>query len=202
MPRLLLVRHGETEWNAAHRYQGQTDVALSETGIAQARKLALRLSPEAIDVVYASDLQRAWRTAEIVTSGRGLKLLPEPRLREMHFGLLEGLTFDEAREKHAEIIDAWMERHDQPLPGGEHPADFVDRISSVLQELQSDPADRSVLVVAHGGPLSEIMRLLLELPHTHRWAFLMSNGALSEVHLSNGMPYVRLWNDTCHLSMP
>ena len=120
----------------------------------------------------------------------------------MHFGLLEGLTFDEAYERHAELIDAWMEHHDQPLPGGEHPVAFFERVTAVLDDLQRIHADQTVLLVAHGGPLSEMMRIMLGLPHAHRWAFLMSNAALSEVHLSNGMPYVRLWNDTCHLIAP
>jgi probable phosphoglycerate mutase len=79
MLRLLLVRHGETEWNAQHRYQGQTDVALSGIGIQQAKLLANRLSSEPLDAVYASDLQRAWQTAQIVMQGTGTTVIAEPR---------------------------------------------------------------------------------------------------------------------------
>jgi alpha-ribazole phosphatase len=199
MVRLLLVRHGETEWNSQHRYQGQKDIPLSSAGIQQARFLADRLSLESIDVAYASDLQRAWQTAQILTQGMGLTVKKDARLREMSFGMLEGLTFDEAQEKHAKRMVAWLEDYNQPPPGGEDMAAFTERVSSVLEYVKERHTEQTVLLVAHGGPLSELIRIVLDLPHSHRWAFLMNNAGLSEIQLDRGVPYIRFWNETCHL---
>ncbi len=198
--RLLLVRHGETEWNVQRRYQGQTDVALSPKGILQAEALALRLSAESIDAAFASDLQRAWLTGQIVTQGREIALTPEPRMREMHFGMLEGLTFDEAQSQHADVIRAWLDNENQPPPGGEDLVGFSRRVKSVLEELQRNHASQTVLLVAHGGPLSEMARLMLGLSHGLRWSFLMDNAGLSEVRLDGGFPFIKTWNDTSHLN--
>ncbi|MBI4759502.1 MAG: histidine phosphatase family protein, partial [Chloroflexi bacterium] len=97
--RLLLVRHGETDWNAEERYQGTTDVPLSAQGRAQAQALTSRMAGEVLDAIYASDLQRAWQTAEVIAAPHGLPVRPEPRLREIDFGAWEGLTFDEIRQR-------------------------------------------------------------------------------------------------------
>jgi broad specificity phosphatase PhoE len=200
MLRLLLVRHGETVWNAQHRYQGQTDVSLSEVGIRQAQLLAERLAGESIDVAYSSDLQRAWQTARIGTKPLGLSVLPEPRLREIGFGMLEGLTFEEAQAKHADIVRAWLENYNQPPPGGEDLDLFTGRVSAVVDSLQLNHCDQTVLLVAHGGPLSEMVRIILGLSHTMRWAFLMNNAGLSEIHLDQGLPFLKCWNETGHLN--
>ena len=97
MLRLILVRHGETEWNAQRRYQGHSDVPLSALGRRQAARAAERLAALKIDAVYTSDLGRALETAEIIAEQRGLEVCAEPRLRELNFGVFEGLTFDEAQ---------------------------------------------------------------------------------------------------------
>jgi broad specificity phosphatase PhoE len=200
MLRLLLVRHGETVWNAQHRYQGQTDVPLSNVGSQQARFLAARLARESIDAVYSSDLQRALQTANIVTQSNGLEVRPEPRLREMGFGVLEGLTFDEANSRYTDIVNAWLENHNQPPPGGEDMIDFTGRVSAVLDDLLNKHNHQTVLLVAHGGPLSELVRIILGLSHKLRWAFLMNNASLSEIQLDEGLPFLKFWNETCHLS--
>jgi broad specificity phosphatase PhoE len=200
MLRLLLVRHGETIWNTQRRYQGQTDVPLSDVGTRQAQFLAARLARESIDAVYSSDLQRAWQTARIVTQNSDLNVLPEPRLREMGFGVLEGLTFDEANSRYADIISTWLENYNQPPPGGEDMNVFSERVSAVLNDLQTKHDHQTILLVAHGGPLSELVRVVLGLSHTLRWAFLMNNAGLSEIQLDRGFPFLKYWNETCHLS--
>jgi phosphoserine phosphatase len=200
MVRLLLVRHGETIWNSQHRYQGQTDVPLSDVGIRQANSLAERLDGESIDVVYSSDLQRAWQTARIITQNFGQNVIPEPRMREMGFGILEGLTFDEAKSRHAPIVNAWLENYNQPPPGGEDMDVFNSRVSDFLDDMQTKHSQHSVLLVAHGGPLSELVRIVLGLSHTRRWAFLMDNAGLSEIRIEHGLPLIKFWNETWHLN--
>ena len=96
MLHLMLVRHGETDWNVQRRYQGQSDVSLSELGQRQAVHIAKRIASQNIDVLYASDLKRAMETAMAIVERNNMEILPEPRLRELKFGILEGLTFEEA----------------------------------------------------------------------------------------------------------
>src|SRR5947209_9607942 len=129
---LVLVRHGETEWNRDQRVQGHLDVALSERGIEQAQRLARWLTGEPIDALYSSDLQRARVTAEILAGGR-LPVRLEPRLREGRFGVFEGLTAAEITSAYPEEYRAWREdavRH-RP-PGGETLEDLQLRCVAAL----------------------------------------------------------------------
>jgi len=107
--RLYLARHGETDWNAAQRFQGWSDIPLNEVGRKQAAALADRLSVQYFDVVYCSDLQRAIETAKMIVKLSDCKpnLHSDPRLREVHFGDWEGLTYDAIKEKYPEVLTAW-----------------------------------------------------------------------------------------------
>lgn len=200
MIRLLLVRHGETDWNVQRRYQGHTDIPLNDNGKQQARRLAGQLRDEHIDAVYASDLCRASETARLLCEPLGLTPQPEPRLREMNFGSIQGMTFDEAHEAHAEMIDAWLADPNNPPEGGEPLDAFVERLNSLLADVQHQHDDQTVLLVSHGGPLQEIIRIALNMPPEGRWAFKLGNTSLSELHLYDGDALLFRLNDTCHLN--
>lgn len=203
MLRLILIRHGETDWNAAGRYQGQTDTELNAAGREQARQVAARLADLSFDAAYASDLKRAWETAQIIADRTGVAVQSEPRLREIGFGVIEGLTWAEASERHPEVLQHWLADRDQPPPGGESASDFIARVSALIDDLAARHDGQTVLLVAHGGPLRELVRLLLGMPPTGRWMFEMGNTAVSEVHLfsQDGERFARLarLNDTGHL---
>lgn len=200
MLRLLVVRHGETDWNAQRRYQGQSDVPLSEAGRSQARRLVERLARESLDAVYASDLRRAVETAQILLAGRGTRIIHEPRLREMKFGVLEGLTFEDAYARYPSEIDAWLKDYNTPPPGAEDLDSFAGRVRSLLEDLQAKHEGQTVLLVAHGGPLCELARLAFDMSHVYRWSFLMDNASLGELQFQDGFPRVKFWNETCHFS--
>ena len=200
MLHLMLVRHGETEWNVQRRYQGQSDVPLSELGVWQAKLVAERLADQKIDVVYASDLKRAWETAQIIVAKNGLNILSEPRLRELKFGILEGLTFDEAQEQYPELIAAWLGDFHQTPQGGETIDLFNARIVSLLEDLKQEHDEQTVLLVAHGGPLSELLRVVLELSPQKRWYLELENASLSEVLIAEDFISLKRLNDTCHLA--
>jgi broad specificity phosphatase PhoE len=140
---LLLVRHGETDWNAELRVQGHADPSLNERGREQARALAASLADETIDAVYSSDLARARETAEIVAEALGLGVHLDAGLREFDTGNWTGLTRDEIRARFPD-----QERHD-----GETRGQLVARVGSALGRIcQRHPGQR-VLVVTHGGAL-------------------------------------------------
>jgi broad specificity phosphatase PhoE len=201
MLHLMLVRHGETEWNAQRRYQGQTNVPLSGLGRRQAELVAERLTGERIDAVYASDLKRAWETAQIIAEKSGLQVLSEPRLRELKFGILEGLTFDEAQEKYPEMINAWLEDFNNTPEGAETIDVFNARIISLLDDLKGKHDEQVLLLVGHGGSLSEILRVVLGLSREKRWYLEMENASLSEVLIDDDYISLKRVNDTCHLAV-
>ena len=200
MLHLILVRHGQTEWNAQRRYQGQSDVPLSELGRRQAELVAERLVGQEIDAVYASDLKRAWETAQIIVGKNGLSIISEPRLRELKFGILEGLTFDEAQAQYPEMIAAWLDDFHQPPEGGETIDLFNARVVSLLEDLKQKHDEQVILLVAHGGPLSEILRVILGLSREKRWYLEMENASLSEVLIAEDYVSLKRLNDTCHLA--
>ena len=199
MLHLMLVRHGETDWNVQRRYQGQTDVPLSDVGRRQAELTAERLAEQNIDAIYASDLKRAWETAQIIADKNGLKVSPEPCLRELKFGVLEGLTFDEAESRYPEMIAAWLEDYSNTPEGAETINSFNTRIASLVDDLKQNHAEQVVLLVGHGGSLSEMLRVVLGLSREKRWYLEMGNASLSEVSIDENYVALKRLNDTCHL---
>ena len=200
MLHLILVRHGETEWNVQRRYQGQFNVPLSSVGRQQAERIAERLASQKIDAVYASDLERAWETAAIIAAKHNLAVASEPRLRELKFGVLEGLTFDEAQIQYPEMITAWLKDFNQPPQGAETIDLFNARIISLLDELKQKHDEATLLLVGHGGSLSEILRVILGLSRAKRWYFEMENASLSEVSIAEDYVSLKRLNDTGHLA--
>jgi len=199
MLHLILVRHGETEWNVQHRYQGQSDVSLSELGQRQAQHVAGRLADQKIDAMYASDLKRAWETAGAIAEKKGLEILPDPRLRELKFGILEGLTFEEAEKQYPEMIAAWLDDFNNTPEGAETIDQFNMRIVSFLDDIKRKHAEQVLLLVGHGGSLSEILRVVLGLSPERRWYIEMDNASLSEVLIADDYVALKHINDTCHL---
>jgi broad specificity phosphatase PhoE len=199
--RLLLARHGQTEWNLHARLQGQTDTALSELGERQARALSRRLEHEAVRAVYASDLQRAWRTAELAVAGYGLPpVVRDPAWRELSFGVWEGLTYDEVTAGDPALAARRLEDPaDTAPPGGETLSQLAERLLPAAERLRAAHDGETVLVVTHGGPLRVLACALLGLDFNHAWRLQASNGGLSCVRWYEALPVIELWNDALHL---
>ncbi len=156
---LFVARHGETDWNAEGRWQGNTDVPLNERGRAQARELAALLRGEGIAHVVSSDLSRARETAEIAA---GVLLAPyaysDPDLRERGFGVFEGLTRAECEVKHPEAWRVWSTDARIAPPGAETYETLAARMASgVARALEMAEKDRPVLIVTHGGSLRALL---------------------------------------------
>src|SRR3954462_12224242 len=153
MARLLLVRHGESTWNAARRWQGWADPPLSPLGREQAIEAAARLDGVGTGRVVSSDLRRAIETAELLAPGATVEVAPG--LRERNVGDWSGLTRDEIEARWPGMIDAWQHGRITRIPGGEENAEFTARVVAALVDVAADVDargdDRPVLVVAHGG---------------------------------------------------
>ena len=165
MARLILIRHGQSVWNATNRFTGWTDVELSEKGVIEAEEAGRQLSGIRIDVVHTSDLMRAQRTAEIVmqqneSSGEDVSTHYDWRLNERHYGALQGLNKAETAEKHgAEQVHIWRRSFDVPPPEGESLEMTAERTipyftEEILPDLESG---KNVLVSAHGNSLRSIV---------------------------------------------
>lgn len=154
MTKLLLARHGETDWNREHRWQGHTDVPLNELGLQQARALADELEQEQIAAIYSSDLQRAFDTAKVVGERKGLDVTVDPGLRELDFGAWEGLTSDEVEEQFPGDLGRWREHGERSeRRGGETSEQLRERVLAVARRIANEHPGELVLVVSHGGPL-------------------------------------------------
>lgn len=182
---LLLIRHGQTEWNLQGRYTGQSDIPLNETGRAQARRLAESLSGNPPEVVIASDLQRARETAEIIAAPFGLPVQTDPRLREIHQGVWEGMHFSQIKEKFAQAFAA---RKADPLtvapPGGETVRQVRDRVVAAVSDIVREHNGRRVAVVAHGLALALIKAHLHNHPIQQVWELIPPNAEADELTIS------------------
>jgi alpha-ribazole phosphatase len=155
MTDLILIRHGETDWNIEGRYQGQSDVPLNSTGIKQAQDLAQQLRHEPLDAIYSSDLARAKGTAEILSRINGAPLFLDPRLREIDQGEWEGMLFQDIRSR---FTEAFEERLRDPLqvapPGGETVGQVRQRVLEAVDEIVDHYPRGLVAIVSHGLALA------------------------------------------------
>jgi 2,3-bisphosphoglycerate-dependent phosphoglycerate mutase len=163
MPDLILLRHGQSQWNLENRFTGWVDVPLSERGIAEARQAGEKLRGRTIHHLFTSVLQRATETARIALEVGGFEDLPTTRdaaLNERMYGDLQGLDKDDARARFgAEQVHLWRRSYDVAPPGGESLADTAARVlpyweSTILPEIR---AGRNVLIVAHGNSLRALV---------------------------------------------
>jgi probable phosphoglycerate mutase len=201
--RLILLRHGETAWNAEHRMQGQLDVPLSATGVWQAEQLTQALADEPIDAVYASDLVRARLTALPLAERLGLVAQRHIGLRERHFGIFQGHTVDEVAVRWPAHFAGWRAREEQwRIPDGESGREFIDRVLAALQEIVARHAGARIAVVAHGGVLDVAYRAARSLSWNAPREHQMLNAAINRMN-GTAPPLVlaiERWGDTRHLA--
>lgn len=196
MLELWLIRHGETDYNAQGRWQGQTDTPLNALGERQAKALALRLKDVAFDAVYSSDLSRALRTAALALPHH--TVIADPRLRELHFGRWEGLVWHQIPEHERADLENWRSNPAGFMPPeGEHFSDMLARIAAWRADL---PAQGRLAVVTHGGTLRALFFHLLGLPNSERrWGLALDNCSISRVQISSRTTTILAINDTSHL---
>jgi 2,3-bisphosphoglycerate-dependent phosphoglycerate mutase len=196
---LWLVRHGETTWNAAGRWQGHADAPLSEAGIFQAHRLAARLSGQRFDSVISSDLSRACDTAKIVAAKLegAPNVMLEPLWREIDVGDLSGITYEEslARGLHHRFMP-----FDQRHPNGESSADLASRASQAIEHLKLERMGQRVIVFSHGGTIRRALAVIVNEPDA-KWVtkFPVGNTSISRFTLKPEENRCLTFNDTAHL---
>lgn len=197
--KLYLTRHGQTDWNTAGRYQGQSDTPLNETGLHQAEQIAKRLSKETIHAIYSSDLSRAANTAQSIADFHALEIKKDSRWRELSFGDWEGMTYQEMSASSPELFEAWMK---DPLtistPNGETLAQLAKRVKAAFNEIKREHKDQTVLVVAHSGSLQSLLSVTLGVDLNRYWQFRISQASLSEMNVYDDSVVLNLLNDISH----
>ena len=185
MTEFLLIRHGQTDWNLEGKYTGQSDIPLNETGRAQAHEAASQLRTDPPDIIYSSDLLRAFNTAKIIAADLGMKIHQDARLREIHQGAWEGLHFNEIKSRFA---DEFAAREDNPLevapPGGETVGQVQARVLEAVKEIiKAHPSGR-VAIVSHGLSLAIIKAYALERPIQEVWDLIPPNAVVESVFIA------------------
>ena len=198
--RIIAIRHGETAWNVDTRIQGHLDISLSDTGRLQAQRLAKALGHEPITAIYASDLTRAWDTAQYLGRAHGITVIKEPGLRERGFGDFEGKTFSEIERLLPEQSLLWRKRDPDFSPsGGESLVALRNRVVEAAARLAARHPGELVALVGHGGVLDVLYRAAtrLDIQAPRTWA--LGNAAINRLLWTpEGFTLVG-WADTHHL---
>lgn len=203
MPYLYIIRHGETIWNRDGRFQGSTDIPLSEMGRAQARRVAKVLADKPLDAVYSSPLCRALVTAEAVAEKHGLAVRIVDDLQEINVGQWSGKTWTEIKKLWPELEKRWSQdpMTSDPPPGGEVYQEFQQRCLKALDEIAAAHQDsEKVAVVCHGGVIKTVMVALLGMPWNTRGKIYTLNCSITRMRWQpQGTVIIDWFNDACHL---
>lgn len=194
--RLILIRHGQTQWNLEKRYMGSTDIGLNCEGLAQADKLRARLKTTKVDRVYSSDSARAFDFAKIIFPRMAVEAMPE--LQEMDFGLIEGMTHDEIMKKYPSEYDRWLKDiHAANMPEGESMQIFRVRVLKAFNRIISHNHEKIIAIVTHAGPIRIIINEIVS--SGDFWSTMPDSASVNIIELTGGEAKVLLLNDTSHL---
>ena len=199
---VLLVRHGQTEWNRVERFRGRVDVPLNETGLQQAEATGRRVAAEwRPNAVYSSPLSRATRTAEAIGRHTGVAVEIHPGLADIDYGDWHGLTPEEARSRWPELVDLWyIAPQLAHIPGGETLADLRVRAMKTVDELTSRHAGQTIVLVGHTVINRIILLGVLKLGNERFWRIRQEPCAINVFEAEVGDNTLVSLNDTCHLS--
>lgn len=201
MTELILLRHGETDWNRELRFQGHVDVALNAIGLEQARRLARRLAGESAHRLYASDLLRAQQTAHPVAQQLGLVSVSDPALREQSFGRVDGMKVDDIKAQHPQAWEGWLRFHeDFCMPEGESTRQFHTRVMDAVHRLVAAHPGETLVVVTHGGVLDMIYRTARSLGLGGPRQSDIPNAGVSRVRVHETGIDILAWADVQHLA--
>jgi len=198
--RILAIRHGETAWNVDTRIQGQLDVPLNDTGRWQARRLARVVADERIDAIYASDLLRAYETAQAVAVESGRPVVTDTGLRERNFGEFEGFTWKEIQQRWPQESERWRVRDLDFAPaGGESLREFYSRSVAAATRITAAHPGQTIALVAHGGVMDCLYRAASRIGLHAPRSWQLGNASINRLLFAGGSFTLIGWSDTFHL---
>ncbi|MFH1199235.1 MAG: histidine phosphatase family protein [Candidatus Omnitrophota bacterium] len=195
--KLILIRHGQTQWNLKKKYCGFADIGLNATGKQQAKKLQKRLKNQVIDKIYVSDRKRAIQSAKILFKERKIKIVPG--LKEMNFGIFEGLTYKQIIKKYGKLYSKWLNKpYSITLPKGEGLKGLEKRVAKAIKKIVSLNKNKTMAIVCHGGVTSAFLNYILKTKDF--WGRVTDSTSLTIVEITNNKWKIILFNDTAHLA--
>ena len=201
MTRIIIVRHGQTQWNLEKRFRGSQDIPLDETGIQQAEAVARRLAPLSIAAVYSSRLQRALKTAEIIGQPHGLVPIATDGLSNISYGDLEGQLIADIAKDQPEFYRAMLETpHLVRFPGGNTLNELTERAVSGLDEMVARHEGQTFVAVSHQVVTRILVCAMLNLDNSRHWDITQDTCCINVFRFKNGHYIVDRLNDTCHLA--
>ncbi len=207
MTDIVLIRHGETAWNAIKRLQGHLDIVLNAEGRRQAVALGQALSAEQFDAIYSSDLMRARQTAEQLAAGRGMPVHVDPGLRERCFGAFEGMLYADISERYPQAYVDWKARAiDARFPDGVYVAEtlreFSQRAVDAIIGIASRHPNHKIALVTHGGVLECAYRAAQGIGFEHARDFDILNASVNRFNWDGTALRLAQWGDVAHLEQP
>ncbi len=201
MTELILIRHGETDWNRELRFQGQVDVPLNAIGHAQAQRVATQLAGELVQHLVCSDLLRTRQTAMPAAQMLGMMAINDQALREQNFGVVDGMRAQDIQTQYPQAWMAWSAFDaDFAFEGGESTRSFHGRVMTALRQLADTRRGQRLLVVTHGGVLDMVYRTALGLPLSGPRQSVIPNGAINRVRVDQERVEIVSWAETGHLA--
>jgi probable phosphoglycerate mutase len=197
MAHFVYVRHAQTDWNTNDRFRGRADIRLNETGLDQARQVATRLALMKFDAVYASPLERTWRTAEIVAAPHELDVNTRAELLDIDYGDWQGKLRTEVDPA---MYALWQTQPDRvQFPNGENLGQLRARLTSMLEELSAQHRDDTVLLVSHDIVMKVLLCVLIGVDNNAIVHFRADNASIHKFDAQEGQYIIRSVNDTAHL---
>ena len=204
---IVLIRHGETAWNAERRLQGHLDIGLNAEGEQQVAALGLALADERFDAIFASDLQRALQTAAAVAAAHALPIVIDAGLRERCYGAFEGMLYDDISGRYPQAHAAWMAGDvDARFPEGEFVAEtlneFHARANQTISNIIAGGAYRKIAIVSHGGVLDCVFRAINGVHIGATREFDVLNASINRLRWDGAQLQITQWGDVAHLNAP
>ena len=199
--RLILVRHGESDWNRTGRYQGQEDAPLSELGLRQAEALANRLRHEHIHAIYTSPLQRARRTADAIARYHpAVPFTEETALYEIHHGVWQGLLAADVRERYSELLEEWRNHPTRcQMPGGESFSNILRRTLNFQERLCRLHTGQTILLSTHDVVVKILIADALGMHMDRINRLWVTNASISVIEYTSTLPFLVSLSEACHL---
>jgi broad specificity phosphatase PhoE len=200
MTAIILIRHGETDWNREQVFRGRIDVALNEVGLTQARAVQESLKETEIDGIYSSPLSRAFETATIVGENRNVEVRGEEGLIDIDFGAWQGLSHQKVKEEYKDVYETWLAQPDLvTFPDGESLKEVRIRSMESLEEVIKNNPGKTLALVSHRVVLKVLLCTILGLELSRFWYLRQDTCAINRVEYKDGNYLLTLLNDTGHL---
>ena len=200
MVNIILVRHGETDWNTEQVFRGRIDIPLNQVGLAQAEAVGRSLKGRDIDALYSSPLKRAFETAHMLAKDSNLEVVSEEGFIDINFGLWQGISHQKVKEDFKDLYARWIrEPHKVAFPEGESLEEVKTRAQKALNTIIKNNPGRTVTIVSHRVVNKVLLCTVLDLNLSYFWNIRQDTCAVNSFEYKEGSYFLTLLNDTCHL---